>query len=63
MTEHLTPMEEIQRLPISGKIQEAFILLSENILGIRPALEGVYVFLFFCPSRLEDFAEPNLHPS
>ena len=57
MTENLPPVEEIQRLRSSGKIQEAFILMSENILGIRPALEGVYVFLFFCPSRLEYFAE------
>jgi len=46
MTENLTPVEEIQRLRITGKIQEAFIL-SENILGIRPALEGVYVFPIF----------------
>ena len=47
MTENLTPVEEIQRLRISGKIQEAFILMSENILGIRPAFEGVYVFPIF----------------
>ncbi|MCH8873936.1 hypothetical protein IH824_14385, partial [candidate division KSB1 bacterium] len=33
MTENLKLMEEIQRLRISGKIQEAFILISEILKG------------------------------
>jgi len=33
MAENLTPMEEIQRLRISGKSQETFVLISDILKG------------------------------
>jgi len=41
MAENLTPIEEIQRLRISGKIQEAFILISAILKGKNAGIDDL----------------------
>lgn len=41
MAENLTPIEEIQRLRNSGKIQEAFILISEILKGKNAGIDDL----------------------